>query len=73
MNVARSTDFEHAGKRKMIEHSLFYVDFGEGVNRDAPPCGQALLRRTGISRLRPGEEAELELLHQQLALLASGD
>lgn len=73
MNVACCFEFEHTGSKKLTEHSLFYVDFGDGSNQYAPPCGQALRRRPGLPRLRRGEAAELEQLHQQLALLESGD
>jgi hypothetical protein len=73
INVARCFEFEHTGSKKLTEHSLFYVDFGDGSNHYAPQCGQALRRRPGLPRLRRGEAAELEQLHQQLALLDSGD
>ncbi len=40
MHVARAGDFEHVGKKKMVDHSVssFFVDFGEGSDSYAPPC-----------------------------------
>ncbi len=69
MHVACASDFEHVGKKKMVDHYVFFVDFGDGSDSYAPPCKQAWLRWPGLPRLRQGEEAELDLLHQQLALL----
>jgi hypothetical protein len=57
----------------MVDLSLFFVDFGEGSDLYAPPCEQAWLRRPGLPRLRRSKEAELDLLHQQLALLEQED
>ena len=54
----------------MTEHSLFYVDFGEGADDHAPPCAQALLPRPGLPRLEPKEEEELQRLRQEAAHLA---
>ena len=73
MHIARGGAFLHCGSKKIPDHSLFYVDFGEGANHDPPLCAEALLRRAGTPRLRPGEAEELEKLQQQLALLACGD
>jgi hypothetical protein len=73
MHVARVNDFEHVGRKKMVDHSVFYVDFGDGSDSYAPPCAQAWRRRPGLPRLRQNEEAELELLHQQLAALEQED
>jgi hypothetical protein len=73
MHVARASNFEHVGRKKMVDHSVFFVDFGDGSDAYAPPCEQAWLRRPGLPRLRRSEEAELDLLHQQLASLEQED
>ncbi len=54
----------------MTNHSLVYVDFGEGSERYAPPCGHALHRRPQLPRLRAEEEEELLRIRQELSLLA---
>ncbi len=30
MHVASTSDFEHIGKKKMVDHSVFFVNFGDG-------------------------------------------
>ena len=58
MHVARVNDFKHVGRKKMVDHSVFYVDFGDGSDSYAPPCAQAWRRRPGLPRLRQNEEAD---------------
>ncbi len=67
MHVARASDFEHVGRKKMVDHSVFFVNFGDGSDE------QAWRRRPGLPWLRRNEEAELDLLHQQLASLEQED
>jgi hypothetical protein len=70
LGVAVASDFQNTSQKRMTEHSLFYVDFGEGADASAPPCAQALLRRPVLPRLEPREEEELERLRQELAHLS---
>ena len=70
LGIAVANDFVHASHKRMTEHSLFYVDFGEGADDHAPPCAQALLPRPGLPRLEPKEEEELQRLRQEAAHLA---
>ncbi len=70
LGIAVASDFDNAFQKRMTEHSLFYVDFGENADVHAPLCAQALLRRPGLPRLEPREEEELQRLRQELAHLA---
>ena len=70
LGIAVARNFENVFQKRMTEHSLFYVDFGENADVLAPPCAQALLRRPGLPRLEPREEEELRRLRQELAHLA---
>jgi hypothetical protein len=73
LSAARAHEFKHTGSKKMTDHSLFFIDFGDGANHYAPACEQANRRRPGLPRLLRSEVVELEQLHHEITLLASGD
>jgi hypothetical protein len=55
----------------MTAHSLFFVDFAEEADRNAPACAGAGVRRTQANDFRPCDETELAKLQQHLSYLAA--
>ena len=70
-SIATGNSFAHTGRRKMTAHSLFFVDFAEEADRNAPACAGAGVRRSQANDFRPCEETELAELQRHLCYLAA--
>jgi hypothetical protein len=60
--------FDHV-RKPMPKHTLLAVDFGEGTDRSAAPCGQEAKRRPRGREPQPLELEEARALVRQISLL----